>query len=156
MHCLEREIVLDVDCETLWDFMATPANLNQLTPPELHFRIVSDLPDRMYNGLMIEYRIRIPLFGTWRWLTEIKHIRDGEYFVDEQRLGPYRLWYHEHILEVVTAEKTRMIDRVSYCLPFGIAGRGLNKLRVRAMLDNIFTYRAERLLALFPSFSGKN
>ena len=150
MHCLEREIVLDVDCAKLWEFMATPANLNQLTPPELHFQIVSHLHDRMYNGLMIEYRIRIPLFGRWRWLTEIKHIRDGEYFVDEQRLGPYRLWYHEHILEPISPQKTRMIDRVSYCLPVGIVGRWINKLRVRAMLDAIFSYRAERLSELFP------
>lgn len=150
MHCLERKIVLDVDYETLWEFMATPANLNQLTPPELHFQIVSDLPDKMYNGLMIEYRIRIPLFGRWRWLTEIKHIRAGEYFVDEQRLGPYRLWYHEHILESISPQKTRMIDRVSYSLPLGIAGRWINNLRVGAMLDDIFNYRSARLMELFP------
>lgn len=150
MHCLKREIVLNVSRNDLWEFMATPANLNRLTPPELHFRIIGPLPDKMYNGLMIEYRIRIPLFGVWRWLTEIKHIREGEYFVDEQRIGPYRLWYHEHLLQVVSEEQTRMIDKVSYCLPLGILGRWLNTFKVRLMLENIFAYRGKRLQELFP------
>ncbi|MDA3903703.1 MAG: SRPBCC family protein [Desulfuromusa sp.] len=149
MHFLEREVVLNVSQQTLWEFMATPANLNDLTPPELKFQIVSELPARMYNGLMIEYHIGIPLFGNWRWLTEIKHIREGEYFVDEQRLGPYRLWYHQHLLEPVGEEQTRMIDRVSYQLPFGILGRLVNQFRVKYMLDNIFSYRTKQLLEMF-------
>jgi ligand-binding SRPBCC domain-containing protein len=150
MHFLEREIVLNISQKKLWEFMATPANLNELTPPELQFQIISDLPERMYNGLMIEYRIRIPLFGNWRWLTEIKHIREGEYFVDEQRLGPYRLWHHQHLLEKVSDDQTRMIDRVSYRLPFGPIGLLVSELRVKQMLAEIFDYRAKRLLQLFP------
>jgi len=149
MHFLEREIILNTGVETLWQFMATPANLNELTPPDLHFQIVSELPDRMYNGLMIQYAIKVPLFGRWNWLTEIKHIREQEYFVDEQRLGPYRLWHHQHLLEPVEKEKTRMIDRVSYCLPFGIAGTLVHELWVKKMLQDIFAYRAERLSELF-------
>lgn len=151
MHFLEREIVLNVNQQQLWEFMATPANLNLLTPPELHFEIVSAIPERMYNGLLIEYRIRIPVFGRWRWLTEIKHIRDGEYFVDEQRIGPYRLWYHQHLLEAVSPEQTRMIDRVSYRLPFGPIGELINILQVRKMLEGIFDYRAVGLEKIFAS-----
>jgi ligand-binding SRPBCC domain-containing protein len=149
MHFLEREIVLNTDIETLWQFMATPANLNELTPPQLQFQIVSELPDKMYNGLMIQYLIKIPWFGRWQWLTEIKHIRAGEYFVDEQRLGPYRLWHHQHLLEPVGADKTRMIDRVSYRLPFGMVGTLLHELWVKKLLDEIFTYRAQRMLQIF-------
>lgn len=149
MHFLEREIILNQTAEELWQFMATPANLNELTPPELNFRIISDLPEKMYNGLIIEYRIRIPLFGNWRWLTEIKHIREGEYFVDEQRIGPYRLWYHEHRIEAVGNKQTRMIDRVSYKLPGGFLGDLVHQLWVKKMLENIFTYRAQRLTELF-------
>jgi ligand-binding SRPBCC domain-containing protein len=150
MHQLEREIVLNVDQRTLWEFMATPANLNRLTPPELQFQIVSELPDKMYNGLMIEYRIRIPLFGNWRWLTEIKHIREGEYFVDEQRIGPYRLWHHQHLLEPVGEQQTRMIDRVSYRLPFGPVGLLVHQLQVKQMLAEIFDFRSQRLREIFP------
>ena len=111
MLFLEREIILDVTQEKLWEFLATPAHLNELTPPQLNFQILSELPEQMYNGLTILYSIRIPLFGRRRWLTEIKHIRAGEYFVDEQRLGPYRFWYHQNLLEPVGKNRTRMIDR---------------------------------------------
>ncbi|WP_321393863.1 SRPBCC family protein [uncultured Desulfuromusa sp.] len=149
MHFLEREILLNQPVENIWKFMATPANLNELTPPELNFQIVSELPEKMYNGLIIEYRISIPLFGNWRWLTEIKHIREGVYFVDEQRIGPYRLWYHEHHIEAVGQKQTRMTDRVSYKLPFGLMGQMVHQFWVKNMLETIFAYRAQRLTELF-------
>ena len=148
MHFLEREIILNAKVETVWEFMATPANLNELTPPDLHFQIVSKLPNKMHNGLTILYAIQIPLFGKQRWLTEIKHIREGEYFVDEQRIGPYRLWYHEHSIEPVGDKQTRMIDRVSYQLPFGLLGRLVHQFWVKSMLGNIFDYRARRISEL--------
>jgi len=151
MHELRREILLDVPCETLWDFIATPQNLNLLTPPDLDFQIVSELPERMYNGLTIQYRIRIPWFGTHRWLTEIKHIREGMSFVDEQRLGPYRLWYHYHQVESLGTNKTKMIDHVTYALPFGLLGDIVHSLKVKQMLRDIFDYRRGKLLELFPS-----
>ena len=150
MHFLERSITLNATPDQLWSFLATPANLNKLTPPQLQFKILSELPDQMYNGLTILYAIQIPLIGTRRWLTEIKHIRVGEYFVDEQRLGPYRYWYHEHRLEPVGNSRTRMIDRVSYQLPFGVLGLLVHKLWVKNMLEEIFDYRAERIVELFP------
>jgi ligand-binding SRPBCC domain-containing protein len=149
MHFLERDTVLNVSPERLWDFLATPSNLNELTPADLHFQVLSELPDQMYNGLTILYSIRVPLFGTRRWLTEIKHIRVGEYFVDEQRIGPYRFWYHQHILEPVGENRTRMIDRVSYQLPFGPLGLLVHEVWVKKMLDRIFNYRAARLARLF-------
>lgn len=149
MHFLEREIILNAKVDTVWEFMATPANLNELTPPDLDFQIVSRLPEKMYNGLTILYVIRIPLLGKRRWLTEVKHIRAGEYFVDEQRIGPYRLWYHEHSLESIGENQTRMIDRVCYQLPFGILGRLVHQFWVKSMLGNIFDYRAKRLAELF-------
>ena len=149
MHFLERSITLNATPDQLWAFLATPANLNELTPPQLQFKILSELPDQMTNGLTILYAIRIPLFGTRRWLTEIKHIRAGEYFVDEQRLGPYRYWYHEHRLEPVGEAQTRMIDRVSYQLPFGVLGLLVHKVWVEKMLEQIFDYRSERLAKLF-------
>lgn len=144
MHLLEREITLNTDPETLWAFLSTPVNLNELTPPELHFKILSDVPDKMYNGLTILYEIEIPVFGNRRWLTEIKHIEEGNYFVDEQRVGPYKLWYHQHRIEA-SDNKTRMIDRVCYQLPFGVLGLLVHKLWVRKMLETIFNYRASRL-----------
>lgn len=151
MHSLERKIILPIRQEELWDFVATPVNLNQLTPPELDFKILSDLPERMYNGLTVLYEIKIPIFGRRRWLTEIKHIRDGISFVDEQRLGPYSLWYHYHEVEALDTNQSRMIDRVHYRLPMEPLSRPIHELWVKKMLNDIFDYRSEKLKDLFPS-----
>ena len=148
MHILEREIILDTDPETLWAFLSTPVNLNELTPPDLHFQILSKVPPKMYNGLTILYEIEIPVFGKRRWLTEIKHIEEGAFFVDEQRIGPYKLWYHQHRIEPFET-KTRMIDRVCYQLPFGIVGQLVHRLWVKETLEKIFNYRATRLVERF-------
>lgn len=91
MHLLERELVLDADPNTVWEFLSTPINLNELTPPGLRFQLLSEVPAKMYNGLTILYEIQVPFFGKHHWLTEIKHIREGEFFIDEQRAGPYKL-----------------------------------------------------------------
>ncbi len=149
MHLLEKEITLNAPADQVWEFLATPLNLNELTPPDLDFKIISELPDKMYNGLMIQYEIRIPLFGTHRWLTEIKHIHEGVSFVDEQRVGPYKLWYHQHIIESNGERMTNMIDRVTYQLPFGPLGILVHNIKVKQMLDEIFAYRTQRLYELF-------
>ena len=149
MHVIEREIVINARSEKVWGFLATPANLDRLTPPSLKFRILSPVPDQMYDGLTILYEIGIPLFGSWRWLTEIKHIVDGQSFVDEQRLGPYRFWYHYHRIEPLENDRTRMSDRVLYQLPFGPLGELVHAFRIKAMLAQIFEYRAEVLEEIF-------
>ena len=149
MHLLEREIILNTNPERVWEFLSTPINLNELTPPNLHFQVLSEVPEKMYNGLTILYEIKIPVFGKRRWLTEIKHIQEGAFFVDEQRLGPYRLWYHQHRIENFDGNKTRMLDSVFYQLPYGVIGSLVHKLWVKTMLDEIFDYRVRRLVELF-------
>ena len=85
MHQLQRQQFIPAAIETVWDYFSTPRNLNELTPPELKFRILSEVPDTMYAGQLIEYRVS-PLPGIWfPWLTEIRHVEPGLYFVDEQR-----------------------------------------------------------------------
>ena len=155
MHVLEKEITLDAPKAKVWEFLATPLNLNELTPPSLDFKIISELPDKMYNGLMIQYEIRIPMFGTHRWLTEIKHIHNGISFVDEQRIGPYKLWYHQHTIESVADCQTRMIDRVTYQMPFGLLGLLVRKVKVSQMLEEIFDYRTKCLYEIFGKGSPR-
>lgn len=149
MHLLERDIILNTEPREIWDFLSTPANLNELTPPDLRFQILSEIPATMYNGLTILYEIQIPFFGKHRWLTEIKHIQEGLFFVDEQKLGPYKIWYHQHQIEPFEEKKTRMTDRVCYRLPYGFVGDLVHKLWVKRMLAEIFDYRARRLTELF-------
>ena len=144
MYILERQQKVGANLEQAWAFLQNPANLDRITPPDLKFRIVTDVPDVMYNGLIIEYRITIPLIGTHAWVTEIKHIREGLSFVDEQRLGPYRFWYHYHEIRR-QADGVLLIDRVQYQPPMGILGRILHRLYIRKTLERIFDYRKECL-----------
>lgn len=144
MYILARQQRVTASMEQAWHFLQNPANLDRITPPDLRFRIVNAIPERMYDGLIVEYRITIPLMGTHSWVTEIKHIREGHSFVDEQRLGPYRFWYHYH--EIRPAEGgVLLIDRVFYQPPFGILGRLLHRIYIRKTLERIFSYRRERL-----------
>ncbi len=137
---LYRSQTVDAPLQSVWEFFSNPANLDALTPPELGFRIISPPVNKMYPGQLIEYRIRF-LPGLWsRWLTEIAHVEEGRYFVDEQRLGPYKFWYHEHhFIEMATG--IEITDRVTYDVGFGIAGWLAEKLWVRRKLNRIFDYR---------------
>nr|WP_321465657.1 SRPBCC family protein [uncultured Desulfobulbus sp.] len=146
MYILERQQKVSGSLEQAWNFLQNPANLDRITPPDLKFRIVTDVPEIMYNGLIIEYRITIPLIGTHSWITEIKHIREGLSFVDEQRLGPYRFWFHYHEIRQ-EEDGVLLIDRVHYQPPMGLVGRILHRLYIRRTLEGIFEYRRERLEA---------
>lgn len=143
MHKIVRRQQVRASLETVWAFIRDPSNLNSITPDFLQFEIVSDVPPEMENGLLIEYRIRLPFLGKQRWLTEIKHIRPKKAFVDEQRIGPYRFWYHYHEL-TDTGQGVWIIDEVTYLLPFGPIGRWVHRLVVRKVLERIFDHRSRR------------
>ena len=137
--------------QRIWDFFASPQNLDLLTPPTLRFEIVGGVAPRMYVGQMIEYRIGIiPGFAT-RWLTEITHLRECEFFVDEQRLGPYKIWHHEHhFMRSAIGLGVQMIDRITYDPGWGFLGGVVNALWIRQQLTRIFDYRAAKVAKLFP------
>lgn len=149
MEKIERDLTLNVDRKTLWDFVSTPVNLNDITPPDLDFRIISDVPKTIYNGLIIVYQINLPIIGRRKWVTEIKHVREGISFVDEQRSGPYGFWYHLHELSDAGVEQSRMRDQVHYLVPFGLLGRSFAGGMVRSRLEEIFNYRSERMKEIF-------
>ena len=144
MYILERQQRVTGTLEQAWTFLQNPANLDRITPPDLQFRIVTDIPAIMYNGLIVEYRITIPLIGTHAWVTEIKHIREGLSFVDEQRLGPYRFWHHYHEIRQDKGG-VLLMDRICYQPPFGVLGRLAHRLYIRRTLERIFDYRQLRL-----------
>jgi hypothetical protein len=105
-------------------------------------------PVRMYAGQLIEYRVSpvlgIPLY----WMTEITHVVEGQYFIDEQRFGPYSMWHHQHHFREVEGG-VEMTDLVHYKVPLGWIGRIVNGLFVRKKLNGIFDYRYERVKELF-------
>lgn len=135
---LETVQRLPVPVAEAWDFFSNASNLARITPPDLGFEVTSELPDRVYPGLIITYRVR-PLLGIpVTWVTEISHVREHELFVDEQRFGPYRFWHHQHLFrEVPGGVETR--DIVHYALPpgGGLARRWL----VAPRLQEIFDFR---------------
>jgi ligand-binding SRPBCC domain-containing protein len=140
IHQLTRQQTIQTDLDTAWDFIRSPQNLDRITPEDMAFEIVSPVPDEMYDGLLIEYRVGIPLLGKQTWLTELKHIRPRKSFVDEQRIGPYKLWYHYHEIREVD-DGVQFIDSVHYVMPFGILGAMARALYVRQQLEKIFDHR---------------
>ncbi|VFQ45598.1 SRPBCC family protein [Desulfoluna butyratoxydans] len=150
MHTLRQSQLLPTTLDKAWAFVQAPANLDTITPPWLRFEIVSDVPEVMEDGLIIEYRIGLPVLGRRRWVTEIKHIKAPFRFVDEQRLGPYRFWYHHHELREVPGG-VLMTDTVRYRLPFGPLGELVHALVIRRTLERIFAHRRHRFTALFPA-----
>lgn len=149
-HTLHRREILPLPPSDAWEFFSNPRNLPLITPPALGFEILTGvLPPRIHAGMMIAYRVR-PVAGIpLHWLTEITHVTEGEYFVDEQRSGPYAIWHHEHRFRE-TGGGTEVEDLVTYRLPFGWAGALMHRLLVRRKLEAIFDFRSaaiQRLMA---------
>ena len=148
MHHLKQSQTLPVDRKVLWEFISVPQNLNKITPPDMAFEIIGEPPEKTFAGLLLEYRVKVPLLGWSTWLTEIKYVEDGVSFMDEQRVGPYKLWLHTHKLEDVE-EGTRMTDDIRYLVPFGPIGLLANILFVGRTLRRIFDYRRVKMEELF-------
>jgi len=156
IHTLQVKQKLPVSIEKAWEFFSAPNNLAKITPEHMGFKITSDIEnDKMFPGQIITYQVH-PFKGfTTNWVTEITHVVDHKYFVDEQRFGPYSMWHHEHWFKAVGGG-VEMIDRISYKIPFGFLGRILEKILIRKQLKNIFEYRYKKLNAFFGSFEEKN
>ena len=91
---LTRTQELNISIDDAWDFFSNPMNLQKITPPYMGFKIKSELPSKMYSGMVIEYVVR-PLLGLpFQWITEITHIKEKEYFIDEQRFSTFRKKFH--------------------------------------------------------------
>ena len=145
VYILSRSQIVRMPLASCWSFFSNPANLSKITPPELRFRVHSELPDEIYAGLMIRYTVS-PLFGVpLTWVTEITQVQKPHFFVDAQRVGPYRLWHHEHSFRATSDNETEVRDLVHYAPPFGPVGAILNVLTIRRQLDKIFAFRAHQL-----------
>jgi ligand-binding SRPBCC domain-containing protein len=148
MYQLKRTQFVKTDLQTCWDFFSSPKNLKEITPDYMGFDVLVELPEKMYEGLMIEYTVR-PLLGIpMKWITEIKYVHDKQFFVDEQRKGPYKIWHHEHHFKEVEGG-VEMTDIVSYEIPLGILGRIAHPIIVKKKLEEIFDYRFKRVDEIF-------
>ena len=147
---LKRQQLIYATIDEVWDFISSPGNLKDITPEHMGFDIISEnLPEKMYPGMIIAYRVK-PLAGIpVTWVTEITHIVDGRFFIDEQRIGPYSFWHHQHFIEPVT-KGVLMTDIVTYKPPFAFLGSIANSLFIHRQLESIFTYREKALNKIFP------
>ncbi|MGC4058656.1 MAG: SRPBCC family protein [Chitinophagaceae bacterium] len=146
---LRREQLLPIAIEEAWDFFSSPMNLNEITPEDMKFKVLSEIPQRVYPGLIILYKIS-PFAGIrMGWMTEITQVQPMRYFVDEQRSGPYRIWHHEHHFEP-HPEGVLMTDILHYDIGKGIFGDIAGALFVHKKVKGIFDYRFKKLEALFP------
>ena len=148
IYTLKVKQNIKMSLDEAWNFFSNPKNLSKITPAKMGFNITSETADKMYVGQIISYKVS-PLFGiNLNWVTEITHINDKMFFVDEQRFGPYSLWHHKHFIKEIDGG-IEMEDIVDYKIPFGILGQIAHPLFVKNKLKQIFKFREKKLTQLF-------
>ncbi len=149
VYSLKAIQILPIALSKAWEFFSNPANLADITPANMGFNIISKHHgEKMYAGQIIEYSVK-PVFGIpLYWMTEITHIEDQKYFIDEQRYGPYSLWHHQHHFNEST-NGVEMTDIVHYKIPFWFLGDIANSLFIKEQLNKIFDYRYKKAEELF-------
>ena len=147
----KSEQKLNASLDEVWNFISSPNNLKTITPDYMGFEVVTKgLSETMYPGMVIGYKVS-PLAGIkLNWLTEITHVVEGSYFVDEQRVGPYSIWHHQHKIKPFEGG-VLMTDIVTYKPPFGWFGILLNTLVIKNKLAEIFAFRTKKMEELFNS-----
>jgi len=151
MHTLIRTQRLPIAIAEAWDFFSDSKNLKVITPPYLGFTIKSGGDVPMYAGMLIKYTVK-PLLGIpLTWVTEITHVEDKKFFVDEQRVGPYAIWHHEHHFKEIP-NGIEMTDIVNYKLPLGIIGEWIEPLIVKSKVESIFDFRNKKMIELFGEY----
>ncbi len=147
---------MPISLDKAWHFFSSPLNLGKITPPEMNFVVTSSYTDQtvMYPGMLITYKVS-PLIGIkLDWVTEITHVKDKEYFVDEQRFGPYALWHHEHHFKEINGG-VHMTDFLTYAIGYGPIGSLANSALVAKKVNDIFKYREKAVIELFGPYYNK-
>lgn len=151
VHTLQTKQIIRASMAEAWTFFSNPRNLAKITPPEMGFEVLTpNLPPHIYAGMMIAYRVR-PLLGIpMTWLSEITLVEQGTRFIDEQRVGPYAVWHHEHAFHDLGDGRVEMEDRATYVLPFAPLGDLVHPWLVKPQLERIFAFREKAVRELFP------
>ena len=140
---------LPISLNEAWSFFSNPANLKEITPARMGFVVTSrHHGEKMYPGQIIRYIVKPVLGIPLKWCTEITHVEDKKYFIDEQRFGPYAFWHHQHHFTVVEGG-VLMEDILNYKVPLGFLGDIVDSLFVKNEVEGIFTYRKKVLTERF-------
>jgi len=153
MHNLTRTIQLPISIDKAWDFFSNPRNLKEITPDYMGFNITSKFhQEKMYAGQIITYKVTPLLNIPMSWMTEITQVKEKEFFIDEQRVGPYKIWHHQHHFKAIDGG-VEMTDIIDYVIPLGPIGRLMEPILVRSKLKEIFDYREKKMDELFGRMS---
>jgi ligand-binding SRPBCC domain-containing protein len=148
IYTLHKKQQLPISLDEAWAFLSNPKNLKIITPDYMSFDIVSTIDRPLYTGQIIQYRVT-PLLGIkTKWVSEITHIEDKKYFVDEQMYGPYSLWHHKHFVKEIEGG-VELEDIIDYKVPLGFLGQLVHPILVKPKLEEIFSYRQKKLVDLF-------
>lgn len=150
IYRLYNEQFLPIPIASAWLFFSNPANLQIITPKELEFKITSLDDEKAYAGQIITYSIKLNKIFKMNWVTEITHVKEEQYFVDEQRFGPYKMWHHLHKFEAIEGG-VLITDIVHFKLPFPLLASIAYKTFVKRNLKKIFTHRESQLDILISS-----
>jgi ligand-binding SRPBCC domain-containing protein len=142
LHRFQTSMELPLSVEKVFAFFSEAENLERITPPELQFRILTQLPIEMRRGALIDYRLKLQGLP-FKWRTEISEWNPPHAFTDRQLRGPYHTWIHRHTFEP-TSDGTLMKDRVDYRLPFWPLGEWAHPL-VSRNVHRIFAFRSETI-----------
>lgn len=149
MHVLKRTTQLPIGLDKAWDFFSNPKNLKVITPDYMGFNITSEIHlEKMYAGQIITYTVTPLLNIPMRWMTEITQVKEKEFFIDDQRVGPYKIWHHQHHFKAIEGG-VEMTDIINYVIPFGFLGRMVEPILVKNKLKEIFDYREKKMNELF-------
>jgi ligand-binding SRPBCC domain-containing protein len=148
IHSLVQKQFIPVSLDIAWDFFSAPANLDKITPPSMGFKIIEGNTGKMYPGQFIIYTVRPMLGIPVTWVTEITQVKEKEFFIDEQRMGPYKIWHHQHFFKEVPGG-VEMLDIIHYAMPFGVFGN-LALPIVKKKLGMIFSFRQDVINRKFP------
>lgn len=151
VYRLHKKQNLPISVEQAWEFLSNPANLKTITPDYMSFDILSGADRPMFPGQIIQYIVTPVLGIKTKWVTEITHVMDKKYFVDEQRFGPYSLWHHKHFINEIDGG-VEMEDIIDYKIPLGWLGQLVHPILVKPKLEEIFNYRTLKLEELFGKY----
>ena len=146
---LHKEQKLNAKISDVWNFAVSPKNLQRITPNKMGFEITSkNSEEKIYPGMIITYKVSPILNIKMNWVTEITQVKENKFFIDEQRLGPYKMWHHQHIF-IDNDDHVLMKDIVTYIPPFGLLGDIANQLFIKRQLNEIFNYRFVEMNKIF-------
>lgn len=153
-HSIKTIQKIPASLQAVWGFFSNAANLEDITPADMGFKVISENHgNKIYAGQIIEYTVKPVLNFPIYWMTKITYVKEGEYFVDEQRFGPYTFWHHQHHFKAIEGG-VEMTDIVHYKIPLWVLGRIMNSFLVRKKVEKIFEYRFKKVEELFGQWPG--